>query len=290
MQHSGWKCFIVAATLLAVTSAQATEVADGGRELRFSEKGFDVPLTFSKTNKPCIEIVAGEAKLKVVFDTGSKGLFLRTGALKDAQRVVVGKDKSVSYGKETEAARILVPSLRFADMTLKEVPGTERSSETDTLDGVDGQIGLDFFREIDFVIDPIRKRLFSAGAAEPGSEWKSVSLTVLSDEHNRYYFGTLKAPGGKEGLVYLDSGANCSFIDTELARTLAGKDQGKNLDVTGWLLGEHRLKTFSFALFGRVNFKDKADVISAGVLGADFFSSRAVRFSVKSKKAWIKDE
>ena len=87
--------------------------------------------------------------------------------------------------------------------------------------------------------------------------------------------------------LFIDTGANVSFIDRELAVKYGAKETDSKLDVTGWVLGDYALKEFSLGIFGVVK---KTEGTAGGVLGADFFASRIVRFSFKSKTLWVKEK
>jgi hypothetical protein len=271
--------------------------SDRAHSARPSPLAFEVPLTWSDDGQPCISVLIGTTKVRLLLDTGAQSIHLRKRCLTPRDYRVVRATTTTSWGNTYPANEILLPLVRIGGRTLTNVTGRE----SDRWDSEDhhGLLGVDLLQGLRVTIDPFENTVVAESSPAPESgDWTLVPLLSWKDGDVRYYFATLKSPSGAEALLYVDSGANISFMDGRLAEEIAGTHVQKKadasgltkIDVTGFTLGNLRVEGLSIAVLGQVIFPHKdGEHEPVGVLGADFFAKYKVSIHLESHSMYVED-
>ena len=287
--------FLVAALALSRTSAKLD--SDRAHAARSSPLAFEVPLTWCEHGQPCIAVLIGSTKVRLLLDTGARGVHLRKRCLTPRDSRVVRETTTKSWGQSYPANEILLPLVRIGDHNLANVTGWE----SDRWDSEDhhGLLGIDLLQGLRITIDPFENTVVAESSPAPESgDWTLVPLLSWEDGDVHYYFATLKSPSGVEALLYVDSGANISFMDSRLAEEIAGTHVQKKadasgltkIDVSGFTLGNLRVEGLSIAVLGQVVLPHKdGEHEPVGVLGADFFAKHKVSIHLDSHSMYVED-
>lgn len=123
----------------------------------------EIPLSFDRANIPMVEILVDHQRLKLYLDTGARGLHLPRPVAEGITglHMTGRKNSSVDLaGKVREDEAFVIPELRMAGMSFREVAGQYLSPWG--LGRAEHElpvIGLDVLLSKDLVIDFPRKRL-----------------------------------------------------------------------------------------------------------------------------------
>lgn len=287
--------FLAAALALSRTSAKLD--SDRAHSARSSPVAFEVPLTWSDAGQPCIAVMVGSTKARLLLDTGTLGIHVKKRYLTPRDYRVVRATTSSSYGREYPANEILLPLVEIGRLELTNVTGWE--DDCTDRGNTHGEFGVHLLQDLRVTIDPFENTVVAESSPAPESgDWTLVPLLSWEDSDVRYYFATLKSPSGVEALLYVDSGANISFMDGRLAKKIAGTHVQKKadasgltkIDVSGFTLGNLRVEGLSIAVLGQVIFPHKdGGNEPVGVLGADFFAKHKVSIHLDSHSMYVED-
>jgi len=155
--------------------------------------------------------INGGKPLRLVLDTGARGISIRESAARDARLVLGPESRIQGFERGSSPAHMAVAeSIAFGDLTYRDCPVAV--SSMDVASGADGVMGTALFQEFEVRLDAGARMLRLQpyrDAVEPGIRVYGLDgLLVVKARVNR----------DREGLFLIDTGSAYTAVDSKLAK------------------------------------------------------------------------
>jgi Tfp pilus assembly protein PilF len=249
-----------------------------------------------------VDVVLGERKrpLRVLFDTGSPGLYLSAKAASKRGFVPLSEETTFGGGGtgRHRSGRGLLSRFELGDVRFSSVLVSTTVDAIDDLGRYKGLLGVHAFDGYRVVIDLARGRLtLEQPPPEPepgGAPYWTVSGQILV---------RAESVGGPSGMFLLDTGATRTLLDREFAERIEVADLGRKARVRGYggLLEDARVVDGAVVRFLDVETRgDRRNAVDlgwrsrlcgvqiSGFLGLDVLGRNVVVLDTVHRRVWIR--